>query len=171
MAYVRVTYMKLDLCCGPTKPYGFYGIDVKQFPGVDLIHDLGNGKIPLSDDSCSVIRAYDAIEHIRESYTLMKEIWRIAEDGCLIDIRVPSTDGRGAFQDQTHVSFWNENSFRYWITPVDWMDYYRGPCLFDLKELYTTPFSEDRVCHVMFKALVNKSRAWLDQYYSRISSK
>ncbi len=29
-------------------------------------------------------------------------------------IRVPSTDGRGAFQDPTHVSFWNQNSFWYY---------------------------------------------------------
>ena len=29
-------------------------------------------------------------------------------------IEVPSTDGRGAFQDPTHVSFWNENSFTYY---------------------------------------------------------
>ena len=27
---------------------------------------------------------------------------------------VPSTDGRGAFCDPTHVSFWNELSFRYY---------------------------------------------------------
>lgn len=29
-------------------------------------------------------------------------------------IEVPSTDGRGAWQDPTHVSFWNENSFWYY---------------------------------------------------------
>ena len=27
---------------------------------------------------------------------------------------IPSTDGRGAFQDPTHVSYWNENSFLYY---------------------------------------------------------
>ena len=29
-------------------------------------------------------------------------------------IEVPSTDGRGAWQDPTHVSFWNEHSFWYY---------------------------------------------------------
>jgi len=29
-------------------------------------------------------------------------------------IEIPSTDGRGAFQDPTHVSYWNENSFLYY---------------------------------------------------------
>ena len=34
---------------------------------------------------------------------------------CIRDrIEVPSTDGRGAWQDPTHVSFWNEHSFWYY---------------------------------------------------------
>ncbi len=31
---------------------------------------------------------------------------------CILS-QTPSTDGRGAFQDPTHVSFWNSNSFCY----------------------------------------------------------
>lgn len=30
-----------------------------------------------------------------------------------------STDGRGALQDPTHVSFWNPNSFWYYTDPND----------------------------------------------------
>jgi hypothetical protein len=44
----------------------------------------------------------------------MNEIWRILKPGGIVDISVPSTDGRGAFQDPTHVSFWNINSFMYY---------------------------------------------------------
>ena len=44
----------------------------------------------------------------------MKEIYRcLAPYGWAL-IEVPSTDGRGAFQDPTHVSFWNSNSFWYY---------------------------------------------------------
>ena len=32
----------------------------------------------------------------------------------LAAVATPSTDGRGAFQDPTHVSFWNSNSFWYY---------------------------------------------------------
>ncbi len=31
----------------------------------------------------------------------------------LILTQTPSTDGRGAFQDPSHVAFYNENSFMY----------------------------------------------------------
>ena len=36
----------------------------------------------------------------------------MAPQGWLLS-QTPSTDGRGAFQDPTHVSFWNSNSFWY----------------------------------------------------------
>jgi len=36
--------------------------------------------------------------------------------GILIS-QTPLTDGRGAWQNPTHVSFWNENSFWYWTLP------------------------------------------------------
>ena len=39
---------------------------------------------------------------------------RVLAPGGWAFIEVPSTDGRGAFQDPTHVSYWNENSFLYY---------------------------------------------------------
>ncbi|MDO8641496.1 MAG: methyltransferase domain-containing protein [Nitrosarchaeum sp.] len=143
--------MKLDLGCSTRKPEGFFGIDILPFPGVDVVHDLNKG-IPLNDNSCEIVRAHDAIEHIRDGMMIMKEIWRVLIVGGQLDILVPSTDGRGAFQDLTHVTFWNENSFGYWINPAEWVDYYRGRCLFQTDELYTTQMSIDKVCHVVFKA-------------------
>ncbi len=44
----------------------------------------------------------------------MNEAYRVLAPGGFLFISVPSTDGRGAFQDPTHVSFWNENSFWYY---------------------------------------------------------
>lgn len=166
--------LKLDLCCGPTKPEGFFGIDCIKFPGVDLVYDFNQvyddglaRLIPVDDNSCEVIRGHDAIEHIVDGYKLIKEIWRVGVDGALVDILVPSTDGRGAFQDQTHKSFYNQNSFGYWINDAQWVDYYRGPCLFKYEELYTTPMSSDLVCHVVFKARVVKNADWLKKYSDR----
>jgi len=44
----------------------------------------------------------------------MHEVYRcLAPQGWLLS-QTPSTDGRGAFQDPTHVSFWNSNSFWYY---------------------------------------------------------
>jgi hypothetical protein len=158
--------LKLDLCCATRKPEGYYGIDIYPFPGVDKVYDLNKG-IPLEDDSCKEVRAHDAIEHMVDGMHILKEIWRVCINGALIDILVPSTDGRGAWQDLTHKSFFNNNSFGYWCNEAPWVDYYRGPCLFRPTEWYTTPMSADQVCHVVFKALVVKSPEWLNTYNNR----
>jgi glycosyltransferase involved in cell wall biosynthesis len=79
----------------------------------NLQHDLNNG-IPLADNSVGVIYASHIIEHLHDKHKIMKEIHRVLADGGWAFIEVPSTDGRGAFQDPTHVSYWNENCFWYY---------------------------------------------------------
>jgi len=79
----------------------------------DIICDLNDG-IPLPDNSVGVLRASHLIEHLYDKNKIMKEIHRVLADGGWAFIEVPSTDGRGAFQDPTHVSYWNENSFWYY---------------------------------------------------------
>lgn len=51
----------------------------------------------------------DHLAHIH----VMEQSWRVLEPGGLLDIHIPTTDGRGAWQDPTHVSFWNRNTFCY----------------------------------------------------------
>jgi len=79
----------------------------------DLNYDLNKG-IPLPDNSVGVLHASHVIEHLNDPVKTMSEIHRVLAHGGWAFIEVPSTDGRGAFQDPTHVSFWNENSFLYY---------------------------------------------------------
>jgi O-antigen biosynthesis protein len=73
------------------------------------------------------IRAYDFLEHVphcRDSSCthkppfcvvgVMNEIYRVLVAGGWLLSGTPSTDGRGAFQDPTHCSWWNPNSFWYY---------------------------------------------------------
>lgn len=112
--------MKIDLCCGNRKPEGFFGVDSYMNDGVDIIADLNN-RFPFDDNSISHVRAYDAIEHLINPIFTMNEIWRVSKADGYVEICVPSTDGKGAFQDPTHRSFWNINSFLYYTSPV-WID-------------------------------------------------
>lgn len=62
----------------------------------------------------------------------MNEAWRVLKPSAAIEIFVPSTDGRGAFQDPTHVSFWNANTFAY-FSDVAFGNYYPSiACNFDI---------------------------------------
>ncbi|MEA5530355.1 class I SAM-dependent methyltransferase [Dolichospermum sp. UHCC 0684] len=103
----------IDLGCGTHKAEGFIGVDLVAADGVDVIANL-NGHFPFPDNSVDFIKAHDIIEHLPDRIHTMNEIWRILKPDGIVDISVPSTDGRGAFQDPTHVSFWNINSFMYY---------------------------------------------------------
>jgi len=105
--------LRIDLCCGRRKPEGFLGVDIMPGPGVDIVHDLTKD-FPFENNQVDYLRAHDAIEHLPDKIKTMNEIWRVCKPGATVDIFVPSTDGRGAFQDPTHVSFWNMNSFLYY---------------------------------------------------------
>jgi SAM-dependent methyltransferase len=103
----------VDLGCGTHKAEGFIGVDLIAGDRVDVIGNL-NDHFPFPENSVDFIKAHDIIEHLPDRIHTMNEIWRICKPDALIDISVPSTDGRGAFQDPTHVSFWNINSFMYY---------------------------------------------------------
>ena len=97
---------------GGLNPYpGYHTVDIRET--ADTIADLNDG-IPLPDNSVGVLNASHILEHLHDKTKIMGEIYRVLAHGGWAFIEVPSTDGRGAFQDPTHVSYWNENSFLYY---------------------------------------------------------
>ena len=73
-----------------------------------------DGKLPLPDSSVGVLNASHILQKVQDKLLIMSEIHRVLAHGGWAFIEVPSTDGRGAFQDPTHLSYWNENSFLYY---------------------------------------------------------
>lgn len=70
--------------------------------------------LDLPDGSVGVIRAHDFLEHVVDKVALINELYRVLAPGGMLLTLTPSTDGRGAFQDPTHVAYYNENSFWYY---------------------------------------------------------
>ena len=103
--------LKVDIG-GGLNPYpGYTTIDTRET--ADYVYDLNDG-IPLPDNSVGVLNASHILEHLHDKTKIMSEIHRVLAHGGWAFIEIPSTDGRGAFQDPTHVSYWNENSFLYY---------------------------------------------------------
>ena len=102
--------LKVDIGGGLYPRKGYLTVDQE---GADITCDLNEG-IPLPDNSVGVINASHVLEHLRDPIKSMREIHRVLAHGGWAMIEVPSTDGRGAFQDPTHVSYWNEHSFWYY---------------------------------------------------------
>ena len=100
----------IDLGGAIDSPAGWKACDVHDAPVTANLDE----KWPFEDGSVGVFRAHDIIEHLKNPVHTMNEAWRCLTHGGLLLIEVPSTDGRGAFQDPSHVSFWNSNSFWYY---------------------------------------------------------
>jgi SAM-dependent methyltransferase len=134
---------KIDLGGRFNKPEGYESVDLKD---ADVIADL-NGDWPFEDDSVGVIRAHDFFEHLRDPIHTMKEAHRVLAPRAWILSLTPSTDGRGAWQDPTHVSFWNENSFHYYAgAKAKFID---TPVRFQAPRLFTTAKDDQQVCWVV----------------------
>lgn len=105
---------KYDLGGAHSCPDGWQAVDKHGGAGV-LSLDVTQG-LPWADHSVGAIRAHDFLEHIPigQVVPLMNEIHRVLVPGGWLLTSTPSTDGRGAFQDPTHCSFWNENSWWYY---------------------------------------------------------
>jgi glycosyltransferase involved in cell wall biosynthesis len=101
----------LDLGGAYNKQPAYESIDLHE--NADLVGDVFNILNEIEDGSVGVIRAVDFIEHIPDKIKLMNECYRVLAHGGMFLSLTPSSDGRGAFMDPTHVAYWNENSFWY----------------------------------------------------------
>jgi hypothetical protein len=105
--------VQLNLGCCDATLKGFINVDIVPGSGVDVAADLRQAW-PWTDGSVDFVRAWDIIEHLPDKIHTMNELWRVLRPGGRAQIVVPTTDGSGAFQDPTHVSFWNRRSFLYY---------------------------------------------------------
>jgi len=105
--------LALDLGGAHNPAPGYKTIDLHA--PADYVGDIFNVLGEMEDNSVGVIRAVDFCEHITDKIRLWNEFYRVLAHGGMVLSLTPSTDGRGAFQDPTHVAFYNINSFWYWV--------------------------------------------------------
>ena len=110
----------LNLGCGYRHLEGFINIDNRPEVKPDLVCDVAAFGLPYDDNSVDMVRADDFLEHIPIGHVIpvIEDIYRVLKPGGVFESSTPSTDGRGAFQDPTHVSFWNANSWLYYSEPA-----------------------------------------------------
>lgn len=143
--------MKIDLGCGEKKKADHFGIDIKKFSGVDLVHDC-NEPIPLDDNIADEIYARNFLEFIDadKKVHIMNEIWRLLKPRGIFICEVMSTDGRGAFENPFHKSYWNENSFLY-FSKDEYRERYDIEAKFDIITSRTMPKDRYQIAHTGVK--------------------
>jgi len=65
------------------------GLDIQQFPGVDVIFDLETAPMPFEDESFDMVHSSHNIEHINNRVQLMDQIWRILKPDGVFEVIVP----------------------------------------------------------------------------------
>jgi len=112
---------------------GYVGVDINKTPVVDQIVDLNKIPWPWADSSVDEIYSRDCFEHLyplgkaegqMNIVAIMKETYRVLKHGGKLWLIVPSTDGRGAWQDPTHVTYWNTNTFFYYVPSLPHCELY-----------------------------------------------
>lgn len=131
--------IKLNLGCGLRRSHisGFINIDNRQECEPDLMCDVASG-IPYPDNSVDVVYALDFIEHLErhEVLKLMDEVYRVLKPGGRFYHRTPSSDGRGCWQDPTHKSAWNINTWRFYFVHPAYRELYGTVANFRIVDLH-----------------------------------
>ena len=99
-------------------------INVDRVPPANVIADLSK-PWPWPSSGIQEIKAWDIFEHLPVKLHTMNEAHRVLVPGGRLDLFVPTTDGRGAFQDPTHVSFWTPNDLFYFCENcIEWQRFH-----------------------------------------------
>jgi SAM-dependent methyltransferase len=152
---------------------GFYGVDIRDAPGVSVVCDLERG-LPLPDACVEMIYSSHFFEHVRDLTSLMRECQRLLQKGGRMDITVPHFSCPHFYSDPTHVRFFGLHTMNYFAAPgghkgspapryepdirfiVDRVSIELMPR--SLLERLTTPFLQD---------WINRDYAALDRYERR----
>jgi hypothetical protein len=96
--------IKLDIACGQRKEQGWTGIDIGNFPGVDIVHDLMQFPWPIKDGTVGEIRCMHYFEHVPGKLRgkFMEEVYRILVVGGKARFTMPYWASMRAIQDPTH---------------------------------------------------------------------
>jgi GT2 family glycosyltransferase len=136
VGYNPTEQLVLNLGCGYRKVEGAVNIDNRAEVKPDLLLNITDG-LPYPDNSVDQVCAFDFIEHLerKDVLKLMDEVYRVLKpDGIFYHI-TPSDDARGAWQDPTHRSAWNINTWRFYFVEPEYRKLYGTKAHFKIIEL------------------------------------
>ena len=106
--------MKINIGGGLKRFEGYKNLDMDILCEPDYLVNLTQDKLPFEDNSVSDVMAHHILEHIGGDgfFHLIKELYRVCEDGAIIDIEVPHHRHDEMFGDPTHCRFFTVDTFR-----------------------------------------------------------
>jgi hypothetical protein len=108
---------KLNIGCGTNILAGYVNADAVALPGVDKVFDASKG-LPFNDGEFSEVLAEDFVSHLPTDLGIfmMNEFYRVLQKpNGILKLKFPEAPGITAFQDPTHISFWNFEKITYFL--------------------------------------------------------
>lgn len=109
--------LKIDLGSGHSPAPGYKSLDISEEHKPDYVCDLEGAVLPFENDSVTEFRASHVFEHIENFIPLMNELYRCLKPGGLLRAMVPID--KAAFQDPTHVRFFNAGVWQYFSKDIN----------------------------------------------------
>jgi predicted SAM-dependent methyltransferase len=104
---------KLEVGCGDNKREGYLGMDVIKLAGVDVVHDMNISPWPFEDNAFSEIVFDDVLEHSKDFFGILSEVYRVSAPNAIIKISLPHYSSDNMYSDPTHTIFFSSRSFNY----------------------------------------------------------
>ncbi|HZW40388.1 MAG: class I SAM-dependent methyltransferase [Syntrophothermus sp.] len=166
---------KLEVGCGANKRAGYLGMDIVPLEGVDVVYDMNTPDWPFAENTFSEIVFDDVLEHSRDFFTILKEIYRVAEDGAIIKISVPHFSCDNMYTDPTHTIFYSSRSFNFFDKSLNHKhSFYLPEVNFKIEKAYIAfreyfthdgkkPFNPLRI--IGFEFMVNKFKRIYERFF------
>lgn len=133
----------LHVGCGRSKEPGAFGIDIRPFPGVDLVHDLDRFPYPLESNRFDRVLAIDVLEHLEHFVGVVEELHRVAKPGAELVVTAPFATSLYRHHDPTHRRGLTRLSFDYFIPGTELAKYGYSEATFRRK-LFGYSLNEER---------------------------
>lgn len=119
----------LDIGCGMRKHVDgpdihWVGIDIRKFPGVDHVMNIGKEPLPMENDSVDRICSIHVYEHLypEELFFSINECFRVIKPDGIFHIEVPKAGTRAYFIHPDHKIQFIEDTFGFFQVPAEGKD-------------------------------------------------
>ena len=102
---------KLNLGCGMDYRDGWFNIDFNKKIKTDLCWDIEKKRLPFKDSSIDYVYCSHFLEHIKDLFKVLDDIWRVCKNGAIIEILVPHYTGTSASKFSFHYNYFGIDSF------------------------------------------------------------
>lgn len=158
--------IKIDIGCGNNKKKGFIGIDLATLKNVDIICNIEKEGLPFKSKSIDEIFSSHFLEHVENTSTVIKEMYRVLKPNGIAEIIVPHFSNIGSYH-WSHKTFWNARGLDF--VEINNGNHYYCPTVNFKILTRNIEFSEKRTYKpTFFEKIVSKRNTLYERFISSI---